>query len=140
MIEALISGKLQGRSEQRTGKTTGKAYVQARLRVSAGADDTHFIRVTAFSESVCSALLALDDGDALAVAGTLKVGAWLDREGAAKPNLDMVAAQVLTAYGVRRKREAVHGEQRPAQAPRQAHAGGDDFGHNDDAWLAGDAP
>ena len=62
------------------------------------------MRLTAFSGSACAALLALDDGDA--VAGTLKDGAWVDRDGAARPNLDMVVAQVLTAYHVQRRHQA----------------------------------
>ena len=153
MIEALVSGKLQGQPEQRTAKT-GRAYVQARMRVAAGADEAHFVRVTAFSESACAALLALGDGDALAVAGTLKPGAWMDRDGNAKPNLDLVAAQVLTAYHLKRRREAVQpGESgtdtRPAprlatapKQPRPQHSAATDagdFNGADDAWLTGGA-
>ncbi len=147
MIEALVSGKLQGQPEQRTAKT-GRAYVQARMRVAAGAEEAHFVRVTAFSESACAALLALGDGDTLAVAGTLKPGAWVDRDGNAKPNLDLVAAQVLTAYHLKRRREAVQpGEAGtdaappPRPAPRQPRPqrtttiDTGDFDGADDAWL-----
>ena len=125
------------------------------MRVAVGADEAHFVRVTAFRESACAALLALGDGDALAVAGTRKPGAWVDRDGNAKPNLDLVAAQVLTAYHVKRRREAVQpGESgtdttpaprlapAPAPAPRPqrsaaTYAG--DFDGADDAWLTGGA-
>lgn len=155
MIEALVSGKLQGQPEQRSAKT-GRAYVQARMRVCAGAEEVHFVRVTAFSESACAALLALGDGDALAVAGTLKPGAWVDRDGNAKPNLDLVAAQVLTAYHLKRRREAVQpgeGGTDAAPAPRTATApaprqprpqrsgapDADDFDSADNAWLTGGA-
>ena len=159
MIEALISGELQGQPEQRTAKT-GRAFVQARMRVAAGAEEVHFVRVTAFSDSACTALLALGDGDALAVAGTLKPGAWVDREGNAKLNLDMVAAQVLTAYHLKRRRDAVQpGEGGPAAAPtppsmpspppargtgvqrRRSEPDHENFATaGEDAWLAGDAP
>jgi len=147
MIEALVSGKLHGQPEQRAAKT-GRAYVQARMRVSAGADEVHFVRVTAFSESACAALLALGDGDALAMAGTLKPGAWVDRDGNAKPKLDLVAAQVLTAYHRKRRREAVQpggGGTDAAPTPRQprpqrsAAPDTGDFDGADDAWLTGDA-
>lgn len=155
MIEALISGKLVGVPERRTSKG-GRAYVQARMRVPAGADDTHFVRITAFSDSTCAALLALGDGDALAVAGTLKVSVWTPQGGEARPNLDVVAGQVLTAYSVKRRRDAMQsagddgpGPGAPAPAARrprqQAPAqrtldGAEDFGHGgDDAWLAGGA-
>lgn len=161
MIEALISGKLHGQPEQRTART-GRPFVQARMRVAAGAEEVHFVRITAFSESACTALLALGDGDALAVAGTLKPGAWIDRDGNAKPNLDMVAAQVLTVYHLKRRRDAMQpGEGGPATAltptplpsPSPSPARGtraqqqrNEPDHDsvatagDDAWLAGGAP
>lgn len=106
MIEALLSGKLAGKPELLHSKT-GKPYARGRLRVPLGADETVFARLTAFSESACAALLALDDGDAAAVAGTLKPGAWVDKDGAPKANIDVIVGQVLTAYHVRRKRDAV---------------------------------
>lgn len=155
MIEAMISGKLQGQPEQRTAKT-GRTFVTARMRVAAGAEETHFVRVTAFSDSACTALLALGDGDALAAAGTLKVGVWTPAGGEARPNLDMVAAQVLTVYHLERRRKAMQpGDDeaprqraaapaaRPARRPAPAQHGPehpDEFGHADnDAWLAGGA-
>ena len=107
MIETLMTGKLHGRPEQRTSANTGRSYVQARLRVAAGADETHFVRVTAFSESAGAALMALGDGDAVAVAGTLRLGAWTDRDGQPRPNADLVAAQVLTVYHLKRRRDAM---------------------------------
>lgn len=151
-IEALLAGKLQGQPEQRTAKT-GRTFVQCRMRVSAGAEETHFVRITAFSDSACAALLALGDGDALAVAGTPKVGVWTPQGGEPRPNLDMVAAQVLTVYHLERRRKAmqpgddgsrrpeVAAEARPArhQAPAQPGPEPDDaFGcADDDAWLKG---
>lgn len=102
-----MTGKLHGRPEQRTSPTTGRRYVQARLRVAAGADDNHFVRVTAFRESAGAALLALGDGDAAAVAGTLRLGAWADRDGQPRLNVDLVASQVLTVYHVKRRRSDV---------------------------------
>jgi single-stranded DNA-binding protein len=119
MIEALMTGKLYGRPEQRTSPSTGRSYVQARLRVAVGADETHFVRVTAFSETAGAALMALGDGDAVAVAGTLRLGAWTDRDGRPRPNADLVAAQVLTAYHLKRRRSAVQ------QSEGDATTGGD---------------
>lgn len=157
MIEALISGKLIGTPERRTSKG-GKPYVQARMRVPAGAEEVHFVRLTAFSDTVCTALLALSADDALAVAGTLRVGVWTPQDGEPRPNLDLVAAQVLTVYHLERRRRAAQGDDeapsrrapaaapapRPArqQAPAQRTIGdAEDFGHgDDDAWLAGAAP
>lgn len=144
MIEGLVSGKLHGRPEQRTGKS-GKAFTVAKVRAAvAGDGEAVFVNVVAFSESAQAALLALGDGDAVALAGTLTPKAWTDREGTARPALDMVAAQVLTAYHVKRKREAVAagGEQRQQQArqdqqQRPQDQGPGDFGPEDDEWLRG---
>lgn len=133
-IEALILGKLHQRAEQRTSKT-GRPFVTAKARTAAGEGDSLFVNVIAFGETACAALLALDAGDSLALAGTLKPGAWTDRDGNARPSADMVAAQVLTVYGLKKKREASGQAAARPPAPGQAPAG-DDFGH-DDAWLTG---
>ena len=164
MIEALMSGKLVGKPEARTSKS-GRTFVTARLRVAAGGEDTNFVRLTAFSDTAGAALLALDDGDATAVAGTLKPGAWVDRDGAVTPNLDLVVAQVLTVYHLKRRRDSMQGAGEPAdtkpqsarrtasaasgnahrtRAPRPDAAPPDadgriDFGEaSDDAWLRGE--
>lgn len=70
MIEALISGKLHGKPTQRMSKA-GKPYTTAKMRAATGADESHFVNVTAFSDSAQAALLALDDGDGVAVAGVV---------------------------------------------------------------------
>lgn len=151
MIEALIAGKLHGKPEQRTARS-GRAFVTARLRTAAGADEVLFVRVTAFSDSAGAALLALDDGDAVALAGTATPGAWLDRDGNPKPNLDLVAAQVLTAYHLKRRRDAMQPTgasdtgttPAPAAPPPRASArrtqpDADDFGPaGADDWLQGE--
>lgn len=109
MIEALVSGKLHGQPAQKTART-GTLFVVAKVRAHAGDADV-FVNVIAFSQAACEALLALGDGDAVALAGSLVPKAWIDREGTARPALDLVASQVLTAYHVSRKRKAL--ERRP---------------------------
>ena len=106
MIDALISGKLQGQAEQRAG-SSGKPYTLAKVRAAGSDGESIFVNVIAFSFTAGAALMALRDGDSLALCGSLKVKVWTDRQGVAKPSLDMVAAQVLTAYHVGRKRKAV---------------------------------
>ena len=113
-IEALILGKLHQRAEQRTAKT-GRAFVTAKVRAAAGEGEALFVNVIAFSESAGAALLALDAGDAVALAGTLKPGVWTDREGTTRPSLDLVAAQVMTAYGLKKKRDAIGQAAEPRQ-------------------------
>jgi single-stranded DNA-binding protein len=109
MIDGLIAGKLYGTATQHTGKS-GQPYTTAKVRTAAGDGDSLFVNVVAFSATAGAALLALDDGDSVALAGSLTPKAWTDRTGAARPGLDMVAAQVLAAYQVTRKRKAVSGQ------------------------------
>ena len=105
MIDALIAGKLTSAPEQRTGKN-GKPFVTAKVRANGGDGEPVFVNVIGFSDAVCSALLALSEGDSVALTGSLTPKAWNDRDGAAKPALDLVAQQVLTSYAVQRKRRA----------------------------------
>lgn len=121
-IDALIAGKLFRNAEERTGQS-GKMFVRAKVRVATGDNDSVFVSVVAFSDSAKAALLALDDGEAVALAGSLTPKVWTDRNGDAKPALDMVAAQVLTTYHVQRKRKAVSGDQGDARYVNEGATG-----------------
>lgn len=138
-IEALILAKLHSKPEQRTGKT-GRPFVTAKARAAVADGDAVFVNVVSFSETAGAALLSLDAGDAVALAGTLKAGAWTDRDGNARPSLDLVAAQVLTVYGLAKKRKASTDTGNAQHAPGQhgADGGAADSGP-DDAWLRGEA-
>ena len=76
MIEALVSGKLHGQPTQKIAKT-GKPLVVAKVRVHAGDADV-FVNVIAFSPAACDALLALGEGDAVALTGSLTPKAWTE--------------------------------------------------------------
>lgn len=104
MIDALIQGRIFGQPTQRTGQS-GKPFTVAKLR-TATKDDALFVSVIAFDEQAQRALLALSDKDAAAIAGELTPKVWTDKEGNARPALDLVAHAVLTAYHVQRKRQA----------------------------------
>jgi single-stranded DNA-binding protein len=119
MIDALIAGKLQGAAEQRIGNS-GKPFTVAKVRAAGSDGESIFVNVIAFSATAAAALMALNDGDSLALSGSLKVKVWTDRQGVAKPSLDMTASQVLTAYHVSRKRKAV-------AASANASEGGSEF-------------
>ena len=129
MIDALIQGKLIKAPESRTTKA-GKPFATARLRVpTTDPAVTIFCSVAAFDAEVVAALLALGEGDAVSVAGPLKVGTWTDKEGNARPSLDLVADRVLSVYAIRKQRAAAGGGQPPQRgrsAEKPAH----------DAWLA----
>lgn len=108
MIDGLIGGKLYGTAAQRVGQS-GKPFVTAKVRTPTGEGEALFVNVITFSNSVGAALLALDDGDSISIAGALTPKAWNDKSGEARPSLDMVAQAVLTAYHVARKRQNVKG-------------------------------
>jgi single-stranded DNA-binding protein len=136
MIEAIITGKLHQRADERTSRC-GQPFVTAKVRTAVGEADSLFVNVVAFSESAGAALLALEAGDSLALAGTLKPGAWIDRDGNARPSLDLVAAQVMTLYGLKRRRAAAGGDAMVSTAvtgkvsPRRAQHDPEDFGSQD---------
>lgn len=115
MIDGLIGGKLYGTAEERTGKS-GKAFVTAKVRAAAGDGESLFVNVIAFDDDARAALLALEDGDSVSLSGVLTPKVWTDKNGDTRPALDMVAHVVLTAYHVKRKRQAM-----------QRQAGGDGF-------------
>jgi hypothetical protein len=52
-------------------------------------------------------LLALQEGDSAAFAGELKVSIYTDKNGEARPSLDLTAHAVLSEYHVSRKRKAI---------------------------------
>lgn len=106
MIDGLVSGKLYGKPGERIGQS-GKPFVTAKVRAVAGDGESLFVNVITFSDSAGAALLALEDGDSVSLSGALTPKVWTDKNGDARPALDMMAYAVLTAYHVRRKREAV---------------------------------
>jgi single-stranded DNA-binding protein len=116
MIDGLVSGRLYGTAQVRTGQH-GTHFVTCRVRASAGDGESLFVNVIAFDDNVKDALQALDDGDSVSLAGALTPKTWIDKQGNAKPALDMVVHAVLTAYHVQRKRRAVRGETASTDSP-----------------------
>jgi single-stranded DNA-binding protein len=106
MIDALVGGTLYGRAQARTSKN-GQPYVTAKVRAPMRDGESLFINVVAFSASVVQTLLALEESDAVALAGELKAHAYLNKAGEPRPSIDLLAHGVLTAYHVKRKRETV---------------------------------
>lgn len=119
MIDALIAGKIHGQPTQRTSKA-GKPFALCKVRVTTGSEDSIFVSVIAFDSDPVNAIMALNQGDSVALSGTIKPGVWTDGQGNAKPTLDMTAHQVLTAYHVNRKRRAVAKDDQDSGRPRQS--------------------
>lgn len=101
-----------------------------RCAPAAGDDESLFVNAIAFDAGACAALLALNDGDSVSLAGTLTPKVWTDKDGNARPALDMVAHQVLSAYHVTRKRAAMQeGQAQAAGQHRHQHP-------QNEAWQA----
>jgi len=94
MIEALIAGHLMGDASRRMDKT-GREFIVARVLARSKGDEEFIVNVIAFDDAACAALLALADGDALSLTGALSPKVWTDKQGNARPSLDLVAARVL---------------------------------------------
>ena len=109
MIDCLVSGRLHGVPQQRTAKT-GRTFTTAKLRVPTGESAT-FCNVVCFEPDTRAVLLALTAGEAVALAGELRVSTWTDKSGTAHPSLDLVASRSLTQYHLTKRRRTMQPEQ-----------------------------
>jgi single-stranded DNA-binding protein len=106
MIDAIISGKLVGRPVSRVA-SNGNGYVTAKVRAATDSGESVYVNVIAFAATAVASLLALSDGDPLAISAELSLRTWTDKDGAVKPSLSAKAHQVISPYNVQRRRKAV---------------------------------
>jgi single-stranded DNA-binding protein len=106
MINALIAGRLYGRPQERSGKN-GQAFATAKVRVPTRDGNAIFVNVIAFEDAAVTAILALDNGDSIALTGELTPKVYMPPAGEPRPALDLLAHAVVSAYHVARKRKAV---------------------------------
>ena len=95
MIDGLVAGRLIGEADRRTDKA-GKAYSLAKVRASTAEGELLFVNVIAFDDDLCASLHRLHDGDSLALSGSLNPRVWTDKQGNARPALDMVAHRLIS--------------------------------------------
>jgi single-stranded DNA-binding protein len=95
VIDALIAGRVYGKPTERT-TGGGTPYATVKVRVPTLAGDALFANVIAFDEQPVGALLALSDGNSVALAGELTPKVYTDKEGNARPSVDLLAHRVLT--------------------------------------------
>ncbi len=86
MIEGLVTGTLIGHAEERQGKHDS-AFVLVKVKTQSGEGESLIVNVIAFAAEARAALLALDEGDTVAVSGALT------------PNLDRQAGQHAAGAG-----------------------------------------
>lgn len=114
MIDALISGRIHRKPQQRrTG--AGKPFATCTLRAATRDGAVIFVNVICFEALAVKAILALEDGDSIAIAGELTPKVYAPDGAEPRPSLDLLAHSVLTEYHVARKRKAVR--EPPADAP-----------------------
>ena len=111
-ITALIVGKLTADPEQRTG-ASGKTFTTARLAAGTDADSV-LCSVIAFS-TASERLAVLGKADTVALTGRCRPKSWAAMDGETKTGLDLVADQLLTAYHLKRKRQAMAGDGEAAE-------------------------
>ena len=95
MIDGLVAGRLYGEAERRTDKA-GKAYSLAKGRACTAEGEVLFVNVIAFDDDLCASLHRLRDGDSVALSGSLNPRVWTDKQGNARPALDMVAHRLIS--------------------------------------------
>ena len=105
MIDALIAGKLYTPPRALISKA-GKPFAAAKLTVPAADGRSVFANVIAFDPQAVARLLALTQGEAVAVCGTVTPTVYEDKQGQHRAALDVVAQQVLTVHQVTRKLKA----------------------------------
>ena len=96
MIDGLVAGRLMGEASRRVDKV-GRGYVVARVLARNRADEEFIVNVIAFDDAPGAALLALADGDGVSLAGALTPKVWTDKQGIARPSLDLIAVRVMAA-------------------------------------------
>jgi single-stranded DNA-binding protein len=94
MIEGLISGHLLGLAETRQGKNDS-SFTLAKVKANTSEADPIIVNVITFSAEASSTLMELNDGDALALSGSLTPKVWTDKQGNTRPALDMIATKIL---------------------------------------------
>lgn len=117
-LDVLVQGRLTKAPESRTARN-GTPFALAQVSVTMEEGDV-LASVIAFRPEAVDALLALDKGDAAAVAGRAKVGVWQPREGEPRASLSITAEAVLSAYAIRRKRAAVQGDRHDTDSESRA--------------------
>ena len=116
-IDCLIQGRMHRTAQQRTSKT-GSPFVTCTVRVPTKDGGSLFASVICFNATACQALVALGDGDAVALSGEATLKLYEPKDGSApRPSLDLLAHAVLSPYHIARKRKAVAGErvERPTE-------------------------
>ncbi|MFZ6691988.1 single-stranded DNA-binding protein [Undibacterium sp. SXout20W] len=97
MIDALISGRIYGRADERSGQG-GSLYVTCKVKAMTDEGDTLICNVIAFNDKARSTLLDLEDGESISLSGALTPKVWIDKQGKARPAIDLIAHVVMSTH------------------------------------------
>lgn len=109
MIGALIQGELVSEPVQRIA-SNGTPFTTATVRVPAGAE-AMFIGIAAFDAVAAERLSKLHKGSPVAAAGAREANDWQTKDGEARRDCRLTAAEFLSVSPVRKRRT---GEDRPS--------------------------
>lgn len=113
MIRVLVTGKLHGAPEVRTGKT-GKPFTTAKLVADAGEERDVWCSVIAFG-APGERLAGLKHADAAAVAGRATLQAYQAKDGELRASLSVVADEFAATRRAPKQAEAQSSRQREGQ-------------------------
>lgn len=135
MLEVLISGRLIRDPQTRQGKS-GQNFTTALVRVPAGHGEDHVVASVIAFQGEGEKLARLRAGDSVSVAGSAKLTVW-QKEGEARPGLDVTASGILSPYETRKRQGAPERKAANGSAPtgrtKGNHGPGSDTGRAD-AW------
>ena len=112
MISVLMQGTLTAAPMRRTS-AAGKDYVTANVRVPVEGDEAILCSTIAFDALAVEALLRLEKGDAVALAGSAKLSRWTAKDGTERTGLSVTASKVMSAYLATKKRRAEGDDRKP---------------------------
>ena len=125
-IRALVTGTLT-KAPATKASATGTEFTTASIRTTQkacdGSTETLFVSVIAFSDQARQTLAALEVGDDVAMGGALTIGVWTANDGAARPQINLIADTVATTKGMKRPARTGPSRARPGQGRQPATAG-----------------
>lgn len=104
-LAILASGKLVKDPTKRVSKT-GKDYLTFLVAANDESGTPAIVSVVVFDEALIRKVSGLTKGDQIAASGAATLGIWKPEHGEARPNLSIVAGNVLTPYETAKRRKA----------------------------------
>lgn len=120
MLNVLLSGKVirppkSGKSVKGTDWTT--VIVRCPVQISRENDEPYILANVIAFDVAAGKLARVALGDAVSMTGDARLNHWTGQDGQTNTGLAVTAHEVLTAYGLKKKRETAQNNQ-PGISPR----------------------